>query len=118
MRKPVVTLVFCQDERSGWAGLGILIELKMKAVSIIVRGKVQGVYFRQSTCDVARALGIRGYVRNEADGSVYIVAAGDGPKIDQLIDWCWTGPPGAKVNDVEIDEASDDGFTDFTIRRI
>lgn len=89
----------------------------MKAVSIVVRGKVQGVYFRQSTCDVARTLGIKGYVRNEPDGSVYIMATGNAGAIDQLIEWCRQGPPGARVNDVKVDEAANDGFAGFTIRR-
>ncbi|GAG79919.1 unnamed protein product, partial [marine sediment metagenome] len=59
--------------------------------------------FRTHTQDVARGLGITGWVRNLHDSRVEIVAEGEKKQIEQLIQWCHKGPPGASVDGVEID---------------
>jgi acylphosphatase len=64
----------------------------LKTVSIIVTGKVQGVYYRQSTKEKARELQITGEVKNMPDDSVYIVATGSSEQLNQFIEWCKTGP--------------------------
>ncbi len=74
----------------------------MKKVRVIVIGRVQGVWFRGSTCDKARALGVRGYVRNLADGSVEFVAEGDDAMVDELVRWARQGPPVARVDNVMV----------------
>lgn len=66
-----------------------------------VRGRVQGVGFRYATERRARALGLTGYVRNEADGSVLVVAEGVPERLGQLLDWLRRGPPGARVAAVQ-----------------
>ena len=71
--------------------------LSMQTISIIVKGRVQGVFYRQSTREKARELGLTGYVQNMENGSVHIVATGEHEKLDQLIAWCRQGPPKAKV---------------------
>jgi acylphosphatase len=80
-----------------------------------VVGRVQGVYFRGATRDRARTLGLRGYARNLADGSVEVVAAGDAAAVDALERWLHQGPPAARVNEVSretIDAAGvGEGFT-------
>lgn len=79
-------------------------------------GGVQGVYFRASTVDRARALGIRGWVRNCADGSVEVVASGSDEALAELVRWLWTGPPAAAVASVAT-EICDEIFADrFEIR--
>ncbi len=70
---------------------------------IRVIGVVQGVWFRQSTVDEARRLGLRGSVRNLSDGSVEAEAEGERPSVDQLIRWCHRGPPSARVDAVEVE---------------
>ena len=65
-----------------------------------VSGVVQGVFFRASTQQEARKLGLTGWVRNLADGSVELEAQGPSEACDQLIDWCWQGPPDAEVRRV------------------
>ena len=70
---------------------------------IRVQGRVQGVYFRASTAERAHALALRGQVRNEPDGSVLVLAAGDTGALEQLIDWLHTGPPMARVTGVEVE---------------
>lgn len=71
---------------------------------IIVRGRVQGVYFRASTAERAIALSLRGTAENLADGSVRVLAAGRLDALLQLIDWLHTGPPMARVDAVEVEE--------------
>lgn len=66
-----------------------------------VSGRVQGVFFRQSTCDKARALGLDGWVRNCDDGSVEGVAAGKVEALRALREWLHRGPPAAHVETVD-----------------
>ena len=89
----------------------------MKTIRIIVSGRVQGVYFRQSTREQAIALQITGWVRNLADGTVEILATGDEKKLEQLILWCHTGPPRAVVNKIDVTDSSLNYFTSFEITR-
>jgi len=66
-----------------------------------VRGHVQGVYFRASTQEEARRLGLAGWVRNRRDGTVELVAEGTRAQIDALLDYVAVGPPLATVREVE-----------------
>lgn len=88
-----------------------------RRVRLIIRGRVQGVFYRASTRETAKKLGVVGWVRNLEDGSVEIVAeAGEG-SLERFIDWCRTGPPDAGVSDVEVESESPSGlFSDFTIK--
>lgn len=67
----------------------------------VVRGRVQGVFFRQSTANQARVLGLSGWVGNRADGSVEGVAHGAGEALERLRGWLQRGPPAARVEGVE-----------------
>jgi acylphosphatase len=89
----------------------------MKCLSIKVSGKVQGVFFRASTEDVAKQLGIKGFVRNEKGGSVYIEAEGDDEILKQFVDWCSQGPPQAFVEEIIINESPVQNFSKFEIKR-
>lgn len=84
---------------------------------IIVRGKVQGVFFRASTKDKADELGITGEVRNLPDGGVEVVACGSETQVQQLIEWCHAGPPRAKVEQVIVNELPEQQFEGFRIAR-
>lgn len=70
-------------------------------VLVVVKGKVQGVFYRSSTLAQARALHICGYVKNLNDGSVEIDAEGEKERLIKLLQWCDLGPPGASVESVE-----------------
>lgn len=72
----------------------------MPAARFVVRGKVQGVWFRASTRDEAVRLGLQGHARNLADGSVEVLAMGDAEAIDALERWLHLGPPLARVDGV------------------
>lgn len=73
----------------------------MNAARFIVRGRVQGVWFRASTREQAQRLGLRGHARNLADGCVEVLAVGDADAIDALAGWLAHGPPNARVDGVE-----------------
>ena len=89
-----------------------------KCINIIVKGKVQGVFFRASTCAKAQSLGLTGYVRNQYDGSVLIAAEGKKDQLKLLEKWCRAGgPPGAQVTEIKITEEKLSGWEDFTIKR-
>lgn len=72
----------------------------MRRVIIHVFGQVQMVGFRYATLRKAEELDLKGYVKNLRDGSVEIEAEGQGEKINQLLEWCHSGPPYAKVKKV------------------
>jgi acylphosphatase len=71
---------------------------------LIVRGRVQGVWYRGWTVDQARALGLDGWVRNRRDGTVEIVASGPDRAVEALIARCREGPPAARVDNVAVSE--------------
>lgn len=80
--------------------------------------RVQGVYFRESTKAVADQLKIKGWVKNEADGSVSIEAEGPAFWMEQFLEWCAEGPEEAIVENIETEELdSPQHFTDFVVRK-
>ncbi len=90
---------------------------KGKHYNIRVTGKVQGVWYRDSTRRKAIELGVTGFVRNESDGSVYLEAESDEENLKKLVEWCREGPPNAVVQKVEFEESERKGFSDFEISR-
>src|SRR3972149_9295612 len=70
-------------------------------VRILVSGRVQGVGFRYAAVDQGRRLDLLGWARNTADGRVEIVAEGLNEKVQEMIAWCHTGPPAARVTAVQ-----------------
>lgn len=87
----------------------------MIAYRIQVVGKVQGVFFRASTKGKADDLGLKGWVRNEADGSVLIVAEGSREKLEIFKEWCEHGPHFARVEKVHCEEVTTENFQGFRI---
>jgi len=88
-----------------------------KRIRALISGRVQGVFYRASTRDEAKRLGLTGWVRNLRDGRVELVAEGSEEAIKKLISWCWDGPPYAKVEEVLVQEEEPTGeFEDFEIR--
>ncbi len=88
-----------------------------KQVHLIISGIVQGVFFRASVSQVARSLKLTGFVRNLSNGSVEVVAAGEEEFLNRMIDWCRKGPPGARVEQVEVNwKETTQAFEHFQIR--
>lgn len=84
-----------------------------------IRGRVQGVGFRWSAQSAARSRGVRGWVRNEPDASVLLVAEGTRPALEDFLTWCRAGPPSARVSAVQVHwtRAVGDVPSSFEIRR-
>ena len=89
----------------------------MPAVHLIIKGKVQGVFFRASTKNKADSLGIKGWVRNTPEGDVEVKAIGDPLSIEEFVEWCRKGASHARVIGVERLEVEEEKFSDFRITR-
>jgi len=89
----------------------------MKLTQMLIKGKVQGVFFRANTQKKAKLLGLKGYVRNLKNGDVQIIVSGVDEKIDTLLDWINRSPEGSQVNDIELKTFDiDKVFKTFSIR--
>jgi len=85
-------------------------------VKLIIEGRVQGVWFRESTRKQAEHLGVHGWVRNRREGTVEVVAEGPEESVRKLVDWCHHGPPSARVSRVrETAEAFQGEFVSFDV---
>lgn len=88
----------------------------MIARRIVVAGRVQGVFFRDTTRRLAQSRGVTGWVRNRDDGTVEAQLQGDAESVDSVIDWARSGPSRADVTGVDIREVDAEGLSDFEIR--
>jgi acylphosphatase len=89
----------------------------IKHLDITVRGHVQGVFYRASTKAVADQLGVKGFVINMPDGSVFIEAESDAVSLDMFLDWCKEGPEHANVISVESHEGELKNYRNFEVTR-
>ena len=90
--------------------------MSKQRVRLVVRGKVQGVFFRQALKVMAIKNNITGWVRNLDDGSVEALLEGDIDDVNAIVEWAHGGPANSRVDDVEINnEDFKDEFTDFEV---
>jgi acylphosphatase len=90
---------------------------KTVRVHVRIEGLVQGVFFRSNIKRRALTLGVKGWVKNLWDGSVEAVFEGKEEDVERLLEFCHTGPPGARVENVDVTYSSYKGeFQDFAIR--
>ena len=82
----------------------------------MVRGNVQGVFFRDSCRQKARSRGVAGWVTNRPDGAVEAVFEGDAGAVQAMVDWCGHGPRGAEVESVDESAEEPEGISGFDIR--
>ena len=88
----------------------------MKRIHVIISGRVQGVFFRASTQEKAVSLGIKGWVRNNDDGSVEAVFQGSETTINTMLNWCHSGSSSSRVDSIKTTELNDDTlYTGFEI---
>jgi len=83
---------------------------------VVVSGRVQGVFFRDSTRAEAARRGVAGWVRNRSDGAVEAVFEGDGRAVEALVRFCRDGPRGADVSGLESFEERPEGLAGFEVR--
>lgn len=88
----------------------------MRRVHVIISGRVQGVGFRYHTRQKAERLGLVGWVRDSADGTVEVEAEGVDDSLRELLAWLNKGPAGAHVRDVDVTDIDPTGGTDFDVR--
>lgn len=115
-----------EDADAGWTSLGgedargdstYPEEADMKSVDVRVSGRVQGVYYRATARREGALRGLRGWVRNEPDGSVRLHLEGDAGAVDAMLDWCRVGPPAAEVSRLTVEDApADDTVHGFEVR--
>ena len=86
------------------------------ARNIVVSGRVQGVFFRDSARREAQRRGVNGWVRNRRDGAVEAHFEGDADAVGQLVLWCREGPSSADVEDLRVTEVEPEGFAGFEVR--
>jgi acylphosphatase len=90
--------------------------MKVRA-HVHISGRVQGVFFRYETQALAEEVGVWGWVRNSPDGGVEAVFEGEKEKVEQMLDFCRRGPPGAKVTGIDVKwEPYRGEFSGFNIR--
>ncbi|MGN6426016.1 acylphosphatase [uncultured Leifsonia sp.] len=82
-----------------------------------VTGQVQGVGFRWSAREQAHRIGVTGWARNRADGSVEVEVEGEPEAVERMLGWLRTGPPGSAVEEVAVSDAPVDGDDEFRIRQ-
>lgn len=83
---------------------------------VVAHGRVQGVFFRDSTRRRAHEAGVAGWVTNRPDGAVEAVFEGDEEAVDALVGWMGEGPRGASVDRTEVSEEEPEGLRDFEVR--
>lgn len=83
---------------------------------MVVRGHVQGVFFRDSSRTQARRQQVTGWITNRTDGAVEAVFEGDETAVDAMVAWVHRGPDAAVVTDVEVVDEAPEGLPDFRIR--
>ena len=85
---------------------------------VVVKGKVQGVWYRQSTMDQAESLGLAGWVRNLPGGEVEAVFEGEEDVVEEMLAWCRRGPPLARVTGMDVERGAAEGLAPpFRVRR-
>jgi acylphosphatase len=89
----------------------------LKTLSIIVSGKVQGVFYRKTAKDKAIEIGVKGEIKNMPDETVHLTATGTSEQLEKLIEWCKQGPPRAEVANVLVEELQVRSFDEFRVVR-
>lgn len=82
---------------------------------VVVSGRVQGVFFRDSCQREAGAAGVTGWVRNRRNGAVEAVFEGEPASVERMVDWCRHGPAGARVDTVEVHHEEPEGARGFRV---
>jgi acylphosphatase len=83
---------------------------------VVVHGRVQGVFFRDTTRRMAQSRGVGGWVRNTQEGTVEAVFEGDAEAVESMVRWCGEGPRGALVERVDATAEEPEGLTEFRAR--
>lgn len=100
-------------ERTARRPRGILSRVARR---VVVHGRVQGVFFRDSTRRAAESRGVAGWVRNRSDGAVEAWFEGDADAVETMVSWARSGPSRAEVEDADVEDVAPEGLGGFEIR--
>jgi acylphosphatase len=89
----------------------------MPTIHAIIKGKVQGVFYRATAKKKADEIGVKGWIANTDAGDVEVVCSGTKEQLKEFIEWCRQGPPLSKVEDVETTDTNEQQFAAFVIHR-
>jgi acylphosphatase len=89
----------------------------MQTVHLLITGRVQGVFFRETSRKVAEKLNIKGWIKNTADERVEAMITGEENDVNDFIKWCKIGPQNARVKEVMVSKEADTFFEDYEVRR-
>ena len=89
----------------------------MQTVHLLITGKVQGVFFRETARKVAEKLKIKGWIKNTRDEKVEAMITGEEKDVNDFINWCKTGPDRAKVEEVMVSGQPETFFKEFEVKR-
>ena len=89
----------------------------MPTLHLLVKGKVQGVFYRATAKEVADKMGLKGWVRNTEEGAVEIMVSGTEEAVNEFVAWCRKGPSRAVVEDVMVTPKEETAFESFSIVR-
>jgi acylphosphatase len=88
----------------------------VKRARVVARGRVQGVFFRDSTRREAASAGVAGWARNRSDGAVEAVFEGDDEAVDRMVEFVRRGPGHSDIDDVEVVDETPEGLTGFDVK--
>ncbi len=89
----------------------------MPTLHLLIKGKVQGVFYRATARKIAEELGVKGWIKNTKDNNVELIITGTEEQVRQFIEWCKKGPTRAEVSDLIATTIDDKSFSDFRIAR-
>ena len=89
----------------------------MATLHLLIKGKVQGVFFRASAKEKADELGLNGWVKNTVEGNVEATVSGSDDAVNAFVEWCKQGPSKASVTSVDVTPKPDDGLSGFHLLR-
>jgi acylphosphatase len=89
----------------------------MKTVHLLIKGKVQGVFYRATAKDIAEKTGVKGWIKNTESGDVEAVVTGTKELVNEFTEWCKKGSTLAKVSEVNITEREAEDFEEFVVIR-
>ena len=90
----------------------------MSTIHLLIRGKVQGVFYRATANDIAKENGITGWIKNTPASDVEAVISGTKDQLEKFTEWCRQGPRRAQVSEVVITEIEEEDFAEFTVIRV
>ena len=89
----------------------------MPTIHLLIKGNVQGVFYRATAKKIADKLKLTGWIKNTREGNVEAVASGDDQQLNEFISWCKQGPEKATVEDVIVTQKKETSFNDFEVIR-